>query len=195
VQVFGYDRGTAPGHSPNRNETEGGRQLKKVIVILMLLGLVAGLLVMTGCGNDETTIKTPYGDVTVEEDGGEVTYETDEGDVTYDVSDEAPSEAELGAPIYPDAEYVPGSGGTMSASGEEGEITTAGAEFTTSDSFEDVLDFYTGELGEPLYMDTTAGEASWMLDMGEDSFVVVNIEDTGGEVSISIGRMAGDMGQ
>jgi len=169
--------------------------LKKVIVILMLLGLIIGLLAVTGCGDKEETVKTPFGDVTVEDDGGSVTYETEEGDVTYDVSDEPPSEAELGAPIYPDAEYVPGSGGTVSATGEEGEFTTAGAEFTTSDSFEDVLGFYTDELGEPLYVDTTGGEASWMLDMDEESFTVVTITDQGGEVSISIGRMAGDMGQ
>ncbi|MBN2027404.1 MAG: hypothetical protein JW854_11660 [Actinobacteria bacterium] len=169
--------------------------MKKAIVILMLLGLVIGLLAVTGCGDDETTVKTPYGDVTVEEDGGEVTYETDDGDVTYEVTDEPPSEAELGAPIYPDAEYVPGSGGTVTGSSEEGEFATAGAEFITSDSFEDVLDFYTDELGEPLYMDAATGEASWMLDMDEESFTVVTITDEGGEVSISIGRMSGDMGE
>lgn len=169
--------------------------MKKVIVIMMLLGLVIGLLAVTGCGNDEKTVKTPYGDVTVEEDGGQVTYESEEGDVTYDVSDKPPTEAELGAPIYPDAEYVPGSGGTVTGSSEEGEFATAGAEFTTTDSFEDVLDFYTAELGEPLYQDPTTGEASWMLDMGETSFTVVTISDEGSQVSISIGRMAGDMGQ
>jgi hypothetical protein len=176
---------------------EGGRQLKKAIVILMLLGLVAGLLAITvtGCGDDKSTVKTPYGDVTVEEDGGQVTYQTEEGDVSYDVSDKPPTEAELGAPIYPDAEYVPGSGGTVSATGAEGEFTTAGAEFTTSDSIADVLDFYIGELGEPSFQDPTTGEASWMLDMGEESFTVVTITDEGGEVSITIGRMAGAMGQ
>jgi len=169
--------------------------LKKVIVILMLLGLVAGLLTVTGCGDkEETTVKTPFGDVTVEEDGGEVTYETDEGDVTYDVSDEPPSEAELGAPIYPDAEYVPGSGGTATVTGEEGEFMQAGAEFTTSDSFEDVLDFYTDELGEPFFQDPTTGETTWMFDVGEDSATVVTISEDGGEVLISIYTMAGAMG-
>ena len=169
--------------------------MKKVLVLLMVLGLAAGLLAVTGCGDDKTTVKTPAGDVTVEEDGGEITFEGEDGDVSYEFTDEAPSEAQLGAPIYPDAEYVPGSGGTVSGSSEEGDFATAGAEFTTSDSFEDVLDFYAGELGEPTYQDTTMGEATWMIDMDEESFTVVTISEEGGEVLITIGRMSGDMAQ
>lgn len=165
--------------------------MKKILVMLMLLALVAGLVAIAGCGDDKKTVETPLGDVTVEEDGGEITYETEEGDVTYDVSDEAPSEDDLGAPIYSDAEYVPGSGGVVSGSSEEGEFTTAGAEFTTSDSFDDVVEFYTDELGEPLLMDETTMEATWMTDLSDDSVVTVTVTDEGGEVLIYIGRLGG----
>ncbi|MEW6552900.1 MAG: hypothetical protein AB1384_01260 [Actinomycetota bacterium] len=164
--------------------------MKKTLVLLMLLGLVAGLIFATGCG-DKKTVETPFGDVTVEEDGGEITYETDEGDISYDVSDKAPSEDDLGAPIYPDAEYVPGSGGVVSASGEEGDFTTAGGEFTTGDSFDDVVGFYTDELGDPLITDTATGEATWMVDLSDESVVTVTVTDEGGEVLIYIGRLSG----
>ena len=167
--------------------------MKKALVLLMLMGLVLSLVVVAGCGGDKETVSTPYGDVTVDEDSGDVTYETDEGDVTYDVSDEAPSEDELGAPIYPDAEYVPGSGGTASASGPEGEFTTAGAEFTTGDSYADVVEFYTDELGDPLIEDATAMEATWMMDLDDGSVVTVTVTDEGGDVLIYIGRLGGDI--
>jgi hypothetical protein len=66
---------------------------------------------------------------------------------TIDLSDQAPTKAELGAPIYPGSEYVEGSGGTMTGTGEEGEFATAAAEFTTKDSFNEVVAWYTAELG------------------------------------------------
>ena len=165
--------------------------MKRVLVLLMLLALVAGLVAVVGCGDDTKTVKTPVGDVTVQEDGGEITYETEEGDVSYEYSEEAPSEADLGAPIYPDSEYVPDSGGVVKTTGPEGEYTTAGAEFTTSDDYQDVVDFYTGELGTPLIEDETTREATWMSDLSDASVVTVTVTDEGGEVLIYIGRLGG----
>jgi hypothetical protein len=163
--------------------------LKKLMVLLMLLALVAGLIAVVGCGDKKTE---ENGDVTVKEDGGgEITYETDQGDYSYDYSDKAPSEADLGAPIYPDAEYVPGSGGVVTGSGPEGEFTTAGAEFTTNDSFKDVVGFYTDELGEPFVVDDTTGEATWMSNLSDTSVVTVTVTDEGSDVRIYIGRLGG----
>jgi len=165
--------------------------LKKILVLLMLLGLVAGLVFAAGCGDDTKTIETPYGDVTVEEDGGEITYETDEGDVSYDVSDEAPSEDELGVPIYPGAEYVEGSGGVFTGSSEGEEFISAGGQFTTEDSYEDVVDFYTDELGDPIITDPEMKETSWLSELSDGSVLTVTVTDEGGEVLISISRLSG----
>jgi predicted small lipoprotein YifL len=165
--------------------------LKRVLVLLMLLALVVGLVTIVGCG-DKKTVETPYGDETVEEDGGKITTQTDEGDYTYDYSDQAPSEADLGAPIYPDAEYVAGSGGVVTGSGPEGEFTTAGAEFTTNDSFDDVVGFYTDELGDPFVVDQTTNEATWMSDLTDQSVVTVTVTDEGSDVRIYIGRLGGN---
>lgn len=162
--------------------------------MLLLAMLVATLVIAVGCGGsktEETTINTPEGEVKVEEKDGKVTYETEEGKVSYEGSEGAPSEADLGAPVYPGAEYVEGSGGTVTASGEEGGFTTAGAEFVTEDSYAKVVDFYTGKLGAPMYEDTSSKEATWMINEGLESFVVVTVSEEEGKVKISIGRMEG----
>jgi len=171
--------------------------LRKAIITALLLALTASLVIAAGCGGSkstETTVKTPEGEVKVQEEGGKVTYETEEGKVTYEGSDKAPSEAELGAPVYPGAEYVEGSGGTATASGPEGEFTTAGAEFVTGDAYGKVVEFYSGKLGAPMYEDTATKEATWMLNANEESFTVVTVSEEEGKVKISIGRMAGKSG-
>ncbi len=179
--------------------------MKKVLVLLMLLVLVAGLVMLAGCGDDKKTVETPFGDVTVDEgevdfegedvdidydeDEGKVTYETDEGEASYEYSEEAPSEDELGAPIYPDSEFVPGSGVVARSSNAGEEVSVAGAEFTTEDDFEDVVDFYSDAMGDPMVMDETADEATWMMTLSDESIVTVTVKDEGGEVKISIGRL------
>jgi len=167
--------------------------LKKALVIFLAVGLAVALFAIVGCGSDKTTIKTPEGEVTVEEDGGTITFEGEEGSGTIDLSDKPPTEAELGAPVYPDAEYVEGSGGTMTGTGEEGEFATAAAEFKTKDSFGDVVDWYTGELGqEPFSVDTDGQqEASWLLGDDETNFITVTVTEVDGEVVIGIVRMSG----
>lgn len=167
--------------------------MKKAMIILTVLALAVSLVWLAGCGKKETTIETPEGKVKVTEEGGEVTYETEEGEGKYKVTEEEPSEEELGAPVYPDAEYVEGSGGTVTGTSEEGEFTTSGAEYRTKDSFEKVVDWYKDKLGAPMYMDTTANEASWMINVSEKEVVVVTVSEEEGEVTISIGRMTGNM--
>ena len=164
--------------------------MKKALVLLMLLGLVVGLVFAAGCGDDKKTIDTPFGEVT--EEDGEITYESEEGDVTYDYSeDEAPSEDDLGVSVYPDAEFVPGTGVVVRSSGTNGEVSVSGAQFTTQDDFEDVVDFYTDELGEPFMVEETTTEATWISNLSDESIVTVTVTDGGSEVSINIGRLGG----
>lgn len=162
--------------------------MKRMLVVLFLLAMVVSLLAVTGCGGDETTFKTPEGDIEATEDNGEFSIEGDEGSVTYEGSDKPPTEQQLGAPVYPDADYVPGSGGTATATGPEGEASTTTGEFRTTDSFDDVVSFYQDELGRPLYIDTSMEEASWMADMGDGSLTAVNVTVDGNEVVIIIVR-------
>lgn len=166
--------------------------MKKALVLILALGLLVSLVAIVGCGDDKQTIKTPEGEVTVEEDGGTITFEGEGQEGTIDITDEPPTEDELGAPIYPGAEYVEGSGGTMSGTSEEGEFSTAGAEFTTGDSFDEVVAWYTDELGEPTYLGSGGyEEATWMIGDEETEFIVVTITVESGDTMISIGRMSG----
>lgn len=167
--------------------------MRKVLVLLFIMALVAGLVAIAGCGDDKTTVKTPFGDVEVSEEDGEFNIEGDEGEITAEGTEEAPSEAELGVDVYPGADYVEGSGTNATITTPEGEMTTVAANYTTDDSFDDVVSFYEGELGSPLYVDTTSGEAYWTEDMGDGTVLQVNVVAEGGETSIIIARVSGGM--
>ena len=170
--------------------------LKEVSVAVVLLTLVLSLALLVGCGEKKTTVVTPEGEVTVNEKDGKVTVSGEDGDSTYEWSDKEPTEAELGVAIYPGAKYVEGSGGSGSVSSAEGVAAVVGAEFTTTDSFTKVVEWYTGKLGAPVM--STSDEASWMAgvdmmnpsaEIGEFSTVAVTQEN--GKVKIAISRMGG----
>ena len=167
--------------------------MKRLLVISLILGLFVGLVAMSGCGKKETTVKLPGGEeVEVQEDGGKVTVETEEGETTYESGEEEPTERELGVPIYPDADYVAGSGGTASAT-SEGETTVyAGGEWTTEDDFDEVVDWYANELGAPTYTSSEGGtkSAAWIIG-DEENVTTVNITEEDGEVTITIGKIGG----
>ncbi len=165
--------------------TEKGGKLKKFLIVLLGLGLAAGLMFLGGCGKKETTIKTPEGEVKVEEEGGEVTIRTEEGETVYRQTTEAPTEEELGAPIYPDAEYVPGSGVTATGAGEGQKISTAAAEFRTEDDFDEVLAWYEGKLGKA-DIETSEPRAAMWGKYEDTGGVTVRIEEQEGEVVIYI---------
>ena len=162
--------------------------MKKALVLVLALALVVAIVIVAGCSSDDkTTVETPVGDVTVEEENGSVTIETEEGEFTAESGEGEPTEAELGAPIYPDAEYVEGSGYSGTISDETGSFSSAGGEWTTSDSYDDVVDYYTDELGAPM---SDIDGATWVLgDPTGDDVISVVVEESGGEVLITIGRL------
>jgi hypothetical protein len=147
--------------------------VRRIPVFILVVVVFATFIAAAGCGDDSTTtVVTPQGEATL--------------------SDEPPGEAELGVPIYPDAEYVPESGGTMTGSTEEGEFTTASASFKTEDDFEDVVAWYTERLGEPSYLSIEdPKDANWMNVAESGEVIVVSIDEDEDEVVISIGRMRG----
>ncbi len=158
--------------------------MRKVMVVMALGLLALSVLAALGCGGNKTTITTPEGKVTVEEGKGTTTIKTGEGETTW--SDKPPSEQQLGLPIYPGAEYVPGSGGSSTFSGEEGAASVASAEFTTGDSFDKVLSWYQGKLGEPFFV-TEGKEATFMVSENEENVKTVNITAEDGKVKIYLG--------
>jgi len=147
--------------------------VRKALVLILVIGMAVTIIALAGCGGDDTT--------TVTIPGGEAT-----------LSDKPPGEAELGVPIYPDAQYIPESGSTMTGSTEEGEFVTASASFKTEDDFEDVVAWYIERLGEPSYLSREEPkEANWMHIAESGEVIVVSIDDDEDEVVISIGRMSG----
>jgi hypothetical protein len=163
--------------------------LKRLLAVVLCLGLLSALVLLAGCGKKETTIKTPEGEVSVEEgEGGTVTFRGEEGEVTYRASGEAPTEEELGAPIYPGAEYVEGSGGTVTGTNEGQEITTASGEFTTGDHIDKVISWYRGKLGAPMTETSSPREASW-LESAENYIVSVTVAEEEGKTTITITKM------
>lgn len=170
---------------------EKEERMKKGLVLLVLLAMVFSVVLVAGCGEEETKVKIGDEEITITEDGdngsGSVTVDGD----TYTWEDKAPSEDELGVAIYPDAEYVKGSGGSGSISSDEGSTTVAGADFTTEDSFDKVVAWYTDKYGEPMY--STGDEATWMPggDMTSGEIKTISVTDDGDEVTITIGNIGG----
>ena len=147
--------------------------MRKVLISMLAVAMAVTIMAAAGCGDDSTTtVVTPEGEATL--------------------SDKPPGEAELGVPLYPDAEYIPESGGTLTGSTEEGEFATASASFKTDDDFSDVVAWYTERLGDPSYMSREdPKEANWMNIAESGEVIVVSIDEDEGEVTISIGRMSG----
>ncbi|MBC7247253.1 MAG: hypothetical protein H5T73_05695 [Actinobacteria bacterium] len=166
--------------------------MKKLLVLSMILGLCVALVAVTGCGKKETSVKLPGGEeVQVEEDGGKVTIESEEGRTTYESGEKEPTEKDLGVPVYPDADYVPGSGGTASATSGGQASVYAGGQWTTKDDFDEVVGWYSGKLGEPMYTTSEGGtkSAGWMIGDMEENFTTVTVEEEAGKVTITIGKI------
>jgi hypothetical protein len=153
--------------------------MKKGLILIVLFALAFSLVAAAGCGNKETTtVSTPSGDITVTTD--------DTGSVTG--SDKAPSEADMGAPVYPGAKYVTGTGAIrVKMSSTEGDTFITGASFTTTDSLSKVVDYYTGKMGTPV--ESTPETASW-IQVSSDAMVTVSATVENGKVTIAIGKIA-----
>jgi Cu/Zn superoxide dismutase len=166
--------------------------VRKFLVFVLILAMTATLIALAGCGKKTTTIKTPEGDVTVTgEKGGEVTLHGEEGDVTYKSSEGEPTEEELGVPVYPDADYVPGSGSTASAGSEQGGLAVAGAEYTTKDDYDEVVSWYKQKLGKPFMESTENGKETTWMNASEQLTTTVTVAYEDGEVKIKISKISG----
>lgn len=164
--------------------------MKRLLAIVVCLGLLSAMLVLAGCGKKTSTIKTSEGEVSVEEGEGKVTYRSEEGEVTYESSEKVPTEEDLGAPIYPGSEYVEGSGSKVTGTSEGQKVSTAEAQFTTEDAIDKVISWYRDKLGAPMYENTDPREASWMMS-SESYLVTVSVSEEEEKTTISIARISG----
>lgn len=138
--------------------------MKKPLALLLAVALTAGLALLAGCGQT-TTIKTEEENVKVTEKGSQVEIE-EEGngkEETTEVTTEVPTEAELGAPVYPGAEMDENAAGTVSTKNEKGETVYMAAAFWTDDPVDKVITWYRDALKDkPGFIDmssTQGGES------------------------------------
>lgn len=163
--------------------------MKKGMIAFMFFVLALALIVVTGCG-DQTTVQTTGGSGTVETEngGGKITINEGEESATLEQTGEAPSEAELGVPIYPGATYNAENSGSADYSSEGGTAGGITAEFLTSDSFSQVVGWYQGKLGAPIASGSDSAE--WMVgDITTGNYSAVSVEKSGNMVRIRIVRM------
>jgi len=201
--------------------------LKKILIIVLTLCVIATLAFLAGCGGGEDggnksgmesgsaggdvngsdeagndgqdeSAEDGEREITVEEPqeeggSGKVTLEGENGEeATIEVQEQAPSEEALGAPIYPNAQYIEGSGVSGTTTSGDKELTAAGAEFTTSDDISKVVSWYKGKLGEP--MSASAEITTWMFQDQAGAIVTVMVElTTEGTTKITIAKVAGDI--
>ncbi len=167
--------------------------MRKMILAVMLSFLVLSLMVAAGCGDSET-IETPGGSVQVEQGSGDDKIVIEEGDesATLEQLEEAPSEEDLGAPIYPGAEFDAENSGIVNYSSGDASAFSGTARFVTTDSFNTVVDWYRGELGEPASI--TSETADWLLgDISTGNYTAVHIEKDDGATKIDISHMAASL--
>lgn len=172
--------------------------MRKTPALLPLAACLFSLALLAGCGGKGGEVIEGGGrKITVEEpaaegDSGVVTLERERGErSTIEVQEQAPSEEALGAPIYPGAQYLEGSGVSGTTTSGEQQVSATGAEFTTADDIARVVDWYRGRLGEPA--EASPQNATWML-VGQDGSIVAVIAETfEAEVKITIAKVSGDV--
>jgi hypothetical protein len=126
--------------------------MKKVIGLLVLVTLLAGLVAVAGCAKEEEAIVTPEGRVTYED--GKITIKGDEETVTWTVSEAG--EKVLGVPVPENAELEKGSVAVVEGTEGAPEEKWAGATFYSPDSIDQVIEWYKSELsGKKGFTDTS----------------------------------------
>ncbi len=149
---------------------------KMLILCSLVLVAVALPALLLGCNNKtSTTVSTP------------------EGNFNVQTGDQAPTEAQLGVPIYPGAQYVAGSGGSYTLNDGSGTAGASGS-WITSDSFANVVSFYTSRLGAPITSSDEQGQVAVWLQSSDSTISTVTAKENSpgsGQVTIEIGVMTG----
>ncbi len=150
-------------------------------VVLITLGLLV-ILFVTAVVGIGIFLKRAAENISVKEGPGgqpELNIKTPGGDLNISAKGEV-SEEQLGVPIYPGAK-ADESGGSFSISGasKEGKGSFSAVTFTTTDSLDEVVAFYKGELAAEI---TNTFESS----SGGNRTVVLTVKMENGSKNISI---------
>lgn len=149
-----------------------------------------------GDGRDGEDAPDHEGDSVPQEDDGDIEPPREGQDGTGTIPEvyrEVPTGEQLGAPVYQGATYLPYSGGSATGAGPEGEMSVTYAEFTSSDAFDEVVEFYESSLGQPQHKDASMQEAMWMKKNRDGSFTIVSVRNGDSGLVIAIGRTTGDI--
>lgn len=152
-------------------------------------------LVSVGCGSDDEDKKEEghKDKISIAEDAESGKVTTPEGTLEWESKEGEPTEDDLGVPIYPNAVYEEGSGGTGMFATEDGTLAGGGGKWETKDSFEEVVNWYKQKTAQEPMVDTADPEertAVWVI-MEEDYVKTITVYKERGIVSISIGVVSG----
>ena len=172
--------------------------MKKATVVLLVLIMAFAVALAAGCGS-KVTVQTEEGKVTTTEKNGEVKVESEKGETT--ITKTEVTEADIGVPIYPNAQMEKDAAGSVSTKNEQGDATWSAAVMWTEDSVADVVAWYRDKLsGKPGFTDmstTSGGEALGMMmfQAGDNTLKTVtigkNTVDQPGTTSIAISSASG----
>lgn len=165
------------------------------LTLLSLAILLFAAAFLAGCGNSggnesgKTTLKTPQGEVTVEDQGGSITVNEGGESATMSQSTVAPTEDELGVPIYPGSTFDAEDSGRVDYSAGGSQVYAGTAVFLTGDDVLKVMDWYANKLGEPQVSSATA--ADWLVgELASGNYSAIHIEQEGSQTRIAITHMA-----
>jgi hypothetical protein len=143
----------------------GGNAVK---IILIIVAVVVGLGIL-GLGVAGYAVYRVSRAIHVNGPGGQVTMETPEGKITANPS-ETFTASDLGTDLYPGAQSTRGS---MRMQLPTGSMVTA--VFLTSDSKQQVIDFYKSKLGSAASVMEISDRAMISINKGQQESVVVTI--------------------
>ena len=156
---------------------KGGGALK---IILIVVGVFVAIGVLAACVVGYGVYRVSKA-VHVDKNGSAMTIDTPNGSISAG-SDTSIGAAELGVDIYPGAAHAPGS---LNFKGPDGASATAN--FTTSDSVSQVVDFYKDKLGaNSTTMETSGGTILTSGSSNPNNSLMVTVTSEGDKTKFSI---------
>ena len=165
---------TAPGSAvagvaqPAAPPVKSGSSALKIILIVVAIFVGLGVLAVGTIGYGIWRVAHRLG-VSTNGDQVSVTAPDGKGTLSFNTG-EAPSESELGTAIYPGAEAIKGG---MKMKLPTGSMVTG--VFITSDSRDQVVDFYKSKFGDDVSVSDAGDGAVLTLKKGEQESVIVTV--------------------